>query len=128
MKISCRLGPLAFRPPFCCILFLSVNKLLTTLLSRKALRTISVFNAELLFLLTDAVFFLFFFLVLFFIFLPSFCSLFFVAVPVYEVSGISGESVRLPCNISIAEGLHHEEDNVVLVLWYREDLGTPIYR
>lgn len=51
-----------------------------------------------------------------------------VTVPVSEISGILGESVRLPCDISIAEGAHREEDNIVLVLWYREDLGTPIYR
>lgn len=49
-------------------------------------------------------------------------------MPVSQISGILGESVRLPCDISIAEGVHREEDNIVLVLWYREDLGTPIYR
>lgn len=59
---------------------------------------------------------------------PLCLPFFFFAVPVYEVSGIVGETVHLPCNISIAEGLHSEEDSVVLILWYREDLGTPIFR
>lgn len=49
-------------------------------------------------------------------------------VPVYHEQGILGDSVSLPCEISIADGPHEMEDSVVLVLWYREDLGTPIYR
>lgn len=65
-------------------------------------------------------FYIFYFIISFFFF--NFI------VPIYEVSGVEGGNVHLPCNISIAENSHHEEDNVVLVLWYREDLGTPIYR
>lgn len=49
-------------------------------------------------------------------------------VPVYYEQGVVGDRVHLPCDISIAEGPHQAEDSVVLVLWYREDLGTPIYR
>lgn len=48
-------------------------------------------------------------------------------VPVYYEQGVVGDRVHLPCDISIAEGPHQAEDSVVLVLWYREDLGTPIY-
>lgn len=36
---------------------------------------------------------------------------------------ISGEQIFMPCDIST-----DSDDAVVLVLWYREDLGTPIYR
>ncbi|XP_058982793.1 neural cell adhesion molecule 2 isoform X2 [Musca domestica] len=35
---------------------------------------------------------------------------------------VSGETVYLPCNVSTSEG-----DKVVLILWYRQDKGTPIY-
>ncbi|XP_045527336.1 hemicentin-2-like [Pieris brassicae] len=44
-------------------------------------------------------------------------------VPVTQVVAIAGEPVYLPCDITIQD----EEDAVLLVLWYREDLGTPIY-
>lgn len=55
--------------------------------------------------------------------------LFRFAVPVLEVNGIVGESVRLPCDTSVSEErITQQEDNVVLILWYREDLGIPIYR
>jgi hypothetical protein len=36
---------------------------------------------------------------------------------------ISGEQIFMPCDINT-----DSDDSVVLVLWYREDLGTPIYR
>jgi hypothetical protein len=51
-----------------------------------------------------------------------------VAVPVYYEQGILGSGVKLPCDISIAEGPQEAEDSVVLVLWYREDKLTPVYR
>lgn len=35
-----------------------------------------------------------------------------------------GDTIYLPCNTSTIE----IGDEVVLVLWYREDKGTPIYR
>ncbi|KAF4525467.1 hypothetical protein B566_EDAN004879 [Ephemera danica] len=40
------------------------------------------------------------------------------------MQAIAGEAVYMPCDISTPE----QGDSVVLVLWYREDLGTPIYR
>uniref|UniRef100_A0A1I8NLZ5 Ig-like domain-containing protein n=1 Tax=Stomoxys calcitrans TaxID=35570 RepID=A0A1I8NLZ5_STOCA len=43
-------------------------------------------------------------------------------VPQKHIEAISGETIYLPCNVSINEG-----DEVVLILWYREDRGTPIY-
>ncbi|XP_063232136.1 hemicentin-1-like [Bacillus rossius redtenbacheri] len=44
-------------------------------------------------------------------------------VPLYHVRAVAGDAVYLPCDIStVARG-----DAVLLVLWYREDLGTPIY-
>jgi hypothetical protein len=40
------------------------------------------------------------------------------------IVGLSGGSVNLPCDIS----LPNNHERVALVLWYREDLGVPIYR
>ncbi|GBP87016.1 hypothetical protein EVAR_55300_1 [Eumeta japonica] len=45
------------------------------------------------------------------------------AVPMTQVVAVAGEPAYLPCDISTQD----EEDAVLLVLWYREDLGTPIY-
>jgi hypothetical protein len=42
----------------------------------------------------------------------------------YSIDAIVGETIYLPCNIST----HEHGDDVVLILWYREDKGTPIYR
>lgn len=39
------------------------------------------------------------------------------------MEALSGETIYLPCNISTYEG-----DDAVLILWYRDDKGTPIYR
>ncbi|XP_058116083.1 hemicentin-1 [Anopheles ziemanni] len=39
------------------------------------------------------------------------------------MEALVGETIFLPCNIST----HEPGDNVVLVLWYREDKGSPIY-
>ncbi|XP_049785943.1 nephrin-like [Schistocerca cancellata] len=44
-------------------------------------------------------------------------------IPLIDVTVVAGESARLPCNISTSD----IGDTVLLVLWYREDLGTPIY-
>lgn len=46
------------------------------------------------------------------------------SVPMTQVVAVAGEPVYLPCDIATQD----EEDAVLLVLWYREDLGTPIYR
>ncbi|XP_046806561.1 uncharacterized protein LOC124419831 [Lucilia cuprina] len=43
-------------------------------------------------------------------------------VPSQRVEALSGETIYLPCNVSTYDG-----DEVVLILWYREDKGTPIY-
>ncbi|XKL60725.1 hypothetical protein PGB90_007782 [Kerria lacca] len=48
-------------------------------------------------------------------------------VPVYYEQGIVGDRVYLPCDISTAEGPQETEDSAVLVLWYKENSGTPIY-
>ncbi|KAF6200030.1 hypothetical protein GE061_006330 [Apolygus lucorum] len=47
-------------------------------------------------------------------------------VPIIDIQAVFGDPVYLPCDISIPPGT--QQDAVVLVLWYREDLGTPIYR
>ncbi|CAO1431490.1 unnamed protein product [Diamesa hyperborea] len=39
------------------------------------------------------------------------------------MEALIGETVYLPCNISTQE----INDDIVLILWYREDKGTPIY-
>lgn len=41
-----------------------------------------------------------------------------------NMEALIGETVYLPCNITSQE----INDDVVLILWYREDKGTPIYR
>lgn len=41
-----------------------------------------------------------------------------------QVMAIVGDPIYLPCDISTQD----DDDAVLLVLWYREDLGTPIYR
>jgi hypothetical protein len=43
-------------------------------------------------------------------------------VPV-AVTSVEGGSAELPCDIAAKEN-----DSVYLVLWYRQDSGTPIYR
>lgn len=76
----------------------------------------------------------------------------FYVVPVYHVRAVAGQQARLPCDISLVsdeeddlsdsgvdstplDGESSQEpsgtilrDAVLLVLWYRDDLGTPIYR
>ncbi|XP_069962130.1 neural cell adhesion molecule 2 isoform X2 [Bactrocera oleae] len=43
-------------------------------------------------------------------------------VPFYQIEALIGETIHLPCNMTAKSG-----DEAVLVLWYREDKGTPIY-
>ena len=43
---------------------------------------------------------------------------------VIEVEGVAGHSVDLPCDIST----HSADDQAVLVLWYKDDDGTPMYK
>lgn len=62
----------------------------------------------------------FFFLFLFRVFFFSLQS----PVPVVTMEALIGETVYLPCNVST----HDINDDVVLVLWYRADKGTPVYR
>ncbi|XP_013147815.1 PREDICTED: hemicentin-2 isoform X1 [Papilio polytes] len=45
------------------------------------------------------------------------------SVPMTQLVAVAGEPVYLPCDIATQD----EDDAVLLVLWYREDLGTPIY-
>ncbi|XP_055904209.1 lachesin-like [Eupeodes corollae] len=45
-----------------------------------------------------------------------------ITVPIHKMEALSGETIYLPCNVSTYEG-----DDAVLILWYREDKGTPIY-
>ena len=39
------------------------------------------------------------------------------------VTSLEGSTADLPCDIAA-----RENDSVYLVLWYRQDSGTPIYR
>lgn len=47
-----------------------------------------------------------------------------ISVPSFSIEALVGETVYLPCNISTQE----INDDIELILWYREDKGTPIYR
>lgn len=49
---------------------------------------------------------------------------FFISVSSNNIEVVAGEQVYLPCDISTTD----PDDQVALVLWYREDFGTPIYR
>lgn len=46
------------------------------------------------------------------------------SVKTWDVEVVAGDAAYLPCDISTSI----PRDEVLLVLWYREDLGTPIYR
>lgn len=52
-----------------------------------------------------------------------FLSFSFVAVPIVAVDGVVGNKVQLPCDISFPDN-----DEVSMVLWYKEGGGEPIYR
>lgn len=41
-----------------------------------------------------------------------------------EVEVVGGSVVRLPCDLSPPE----DDDSVALVIWYKDDDKTPIYR
>lgn len=47
---------------------------------------------------------------------------FFVAVPIVAIDGVVGKKVQLPCDIS------SDNDEVNMVLWYKEGGNEPIYR
>lgn len=49
---------------------------------------------------------------------------FFFTVPILNMEALLGETIYLPCNVSA----HDVNDDVILVLWYRADKGTPVYR
>lgn len=51
-------------------------------------------------------------------------SAFLCLVPISHIVALVGDPTYLPCDISTT----HEGDSVHLVLWYREDLGTSVYR
>lgn len=41
-----------------------------------------------------------------------------------SIEAVAGETVYIPCNLTIPD----TTDNVSLILWYRQDKGTPVYR
>jgi len=46
-----------------------------------------------------------------------------VAVPIVAINGVVDNKVELPCDIRSAD-----DDEVSMVLWYKEGTGEPIYR
>lgn len=46
-----------------------------------------------------------------------------VAVPIMAIDGVVGEKVQLPCDIRPVD-----DDEVRMVLWYKEGRGEPFYR
>ncbi|KAF2357277.1 Immunoglobulin V-set domain [Trinorchestia longiramus] len=47
----------------------------------------------------------------------------FAAGPVHEVEAMQGSRAELPCDVAPVE----QADRFVLVLWYKDGIGTPIY-
>ncbi|XP_035703880.1 protein turtle isoform X2 [Folsomia candida] len=47
-------------------------------------------------------------------------------IPTIDIQSVEKGTANLPCDISLPEP-HDPTDDVMLVLWYREDLGRPIY-
>lgn len=47
-----------------------------------------------------------------------------VSVPVADVMGVLGKKVLMQCDVSTKGG----NDNVYMVLWFKESGGEPIYR
>lgn len=47
----------------------------------------------------------------------------FIAVPIATIDGVVGNKAQLPCDIRSAEN-----DEVSMVLWYKEGGNEPIYR
>jgi hypothetical protein len=52
-------------------------------------------------------------------------TIIFITVTAVTVTGVLGRSVLLPCNTSAPLT---DTDRVVLILWYKESIDTPIYR
>lgn len=46
-----------------------------------------------------------------------------ISVPITTIEGVVGNKVQLPCDIHAPN-----DDNVNMVLWFKEDGGDPIYR
>lgn len=56
------------------------------------------------------------------IYLPK--TIYYFAAEVNSIEAVAGETVYIPCNLTIPD----TTDNVSLILWYRQDKGTPVYR
>ena len=54
----------------------------------------------------------------------SFSSL--TAGPIHNVETVMGSQAELPCDVAPAPTV--PGDRFVLVLWYKDGIGTPIYR
>lgn len=52
---------------------------------------------------------------------PSFC--FFLAPPVSHVIGVEGYPVEMECDVQPTK----RDDQLLLVLWYKEGHNSPIY-
>jgi len=48
---------------------------------------------------------------------------FLVAVPIVAIEGVIGKKVQLPCDIRSTDN-----DEISMVLWYKEGRDEPIYR
>jgi hypothetical protein len=54
----------------------------------------------------------------------NFCPIFSGSLVSSSVVYTSGDTASLPCDISVPQpGV----DDLTLVMWYREDVGSPIY-
>lgn len=51
------------------------------------------------------------------------CIFPFVAVPIVTIDGVVGNKVQLPCDIGSIYN-----DDISMVLWYKEGVDEPIYR
>ena len=47
---------------------------------------------------------------------------------VHSIEALVGDSVHLPCDVTAKDPQTRSPDLPVLVLWYKDGLGTPIYR
>lgn len=46
-----------------------------------------------------------------------------ISVPMVDIKGVLGKSESLPCDIKPKD----RDDDVAMVLWFREDINGPIY-